>query len=123
MYPKKLYLEVTTNCNMSCGMCVKHAPGSSISNKHLDIAVFKKLLPYLPHIQTLVLNGIGEPLLHPDLLWMISKAHEQMAGKRAGETPGKRAGETPGKRAGETSEECWIGFQTNGLLLHSQNSF
>jgi hypothetical protein len=106
-------------------MCVKHAPGSSISNKHLDIAVFKKLLPYLPHIQTLVLNGIGEPLLHPDLLWMISKAHEQMAGKRAGETPGKRAGETPGKRAGETSdkrvgetsEECWIGFQTNGLLL------
>ena len=105
-------------------MCVKHAPGSSISNKHLDIAVFNKLLPYLPHIQTLVLNGIGEPLLHPDLLWMISKAHEQMAGKRAGETPGKRAGETPGKRASETSDkragetsDCWIGFQTNGLLL------
>jgi putative metalloenzyme radical SAM/SPASM domain maturase len=109
MYPKKLYLEVTTNCNMSCGMCVKQAPGSSISNKHLDIAVFNKLLPHLPHIQTLVLNGIGEPLLHPDLLWMISKAHERMAGKRASETPGKRASETP--------EEYWIGFQTNGLLL------
>ena len=70
MYPKKLYLEVTTNCNMSCGMCVKQAPGSSISNKHLNIAVFNKLLP---HMQTLVLNGIGEPLLHPDLLWMIPK--------------------------------------------------
>jgi putative metalloenzyme radical SAM/SPASM domain maturase len=101
MYPKKLYLEVTTNCNMSCGMCVKQAPGSSISDQHLDIAVFNKLLPYLPHIQKLVLNGIGEPLLHPDLLWMISKAHEKMADKRAS----------------ETSEECWIGFQTNGLLL------
>ena len=109
MYPQKLYLEVTTNCNMSCGMCVKHASGSSISNKHLDIAVFKKLLPSLPHIQALVLNGIGEPLLHPDLLWMISKAHEQMADKRASETSDKRAS--------ETSEECWIGFQTNGLLL------
>jgi putative metalloenzyme radical SAM/SPASM domain maturase len=117
MYPKKLYLEVTTNCNMSCGMCVKHASGSSISNKHLDIAVFKKLLPSLPHIQALVLNGIGEPLLHPDLLWMISKAHEQMADKRASETSDKRASETSDKRASETSEECWIGFQTNGLLL------
>ena len=84
MYPKKLYLEVTTNCNMSCGMCVKNAPGSSISNQHLNIAIFKKLLPYLSHVQELVLNGIGEPLLHPDLLWMISKAHEQMADKRAG---------------------------------------
>jgi putative metalloenzyme radical SAM/SPASM domain maturase len=101
MYPKKLYLEVTTNCNMSCGMCVKNAPGSSISNQHLDIAVFNKLLPHLPHIQVLVLNGIGEPLLHPDLLWMISRAHEQMANKLAD----------------KTSEESWIGFQTNGLLL------
>jgi putative metalloenzyme radical SAM/SPASM domain maturase len=109
MYPKKLYLEVTTNCNMSCGMCVKQAPGSSISNKHLDIAIFNKLMPHLPHVQTLVLNGIGEPLLHPDLLRMISKAHEQMADKRAIETSGKRAS--------ETSEEYWIGFQTNGLLL------
>jgi len=97
-------------------MCVKQAPGSSISNQHLDIAVFNKLVPHLPHIQELVLNGIGEPLLHPDLLWMISKAHEQMADKRAGETSDKRAGETSDKRAGETSD-CWIGFQTNGLLL------
>jgi putative metalloenzyme radical SAM/SPASM domain maturase len=32
---------------------------------------------------------------------MISKAHEEMADKLAG----------------ETSEDCWIGFQTNGLLL------
>jgi putative metalloenzyme radical SAM/SPASM domain maturase len=111
MYPKKLYLEVTTNCNMSCGMCVKNAPGSSISNQHLNIAIFKKLLPYLSHVQELVLNGIGEPLLHPDLLWMISKAHEQMADKRASETSDKRAG--------ETSEDCWTGFQTNGLLLTS----
>ncbi len=101
MHPKKLYLEVTTNCNMSCGMCVKQAPGSSISNKHLDVAVFNKLLPCIPHIQALVLSGIGEPLLHPDLLWMIAKAHEQMADKRAS----------------ETSEKSWIGFQTNGLLL------
>jgi putative metalloenzyme radical SAM/SPASM domain maturase len=108
MYPKKLYLEVTTNCNMSCGMCVKQAPGSSISNKHLDIAVFNKLLPHLPHIQTLVLNGIGEPLLHPDLLWMISMAREQMADKRACETSDKRAC--------ETADYC-IGFQTNGVLL------
>jgi putative metalloenzyme radical SAM/SPASM domain maturase len=90
-------------------MCVKQAPGSSISDQHLDIAVFNKLLPHLSHIQKLVLNGIGEPLLHPDLLWMISKAHEQMADKRACETSDKRAC--------ETSEDCWIGFQTNGLLL------
>ncbi len=74
-------------------MCVKQAPGSAISNKHLDISIFNRLLPALPHLKGLVLNGIGEPLLHPDLLSMISVARRRMPRK------------------------SWIGFQTNGILL------
>ncbi len=93
MYPKKLYLEITTNCNMSCGMCVKQAPGSLISNKHQDISVFNRLLPVFPKLGALVLNGIGEPLMNPHLLAMVSTARERMG------------------------TESWVGFQTNGLLL------
>ena len=74
-------------------MCVKQAPGSLISNKHQDISVFNRLLPVFPKLKSLVLNGIGEPLMHPHLLAMISMARERMAKK------------------------SWVGFQTNGLLL------
>lgn len=78
---------------MQCGMCVKQAPGSDISDKHLDFQLFQRLMPSFPKLEALVLNGIGEPLLHPQLLDMVSVAAKCM------------------------DRNCWIGFQTNGLLL------
>lgn len=93
MPPRKLYVEVTTRCNMQCGMCVKYAPGSSISNKHLDFGLYHRIAPILPHLEALVLNGIGEPLLHPDLVGMVGLARKGMPG------------------------DSLIGFQTNGQLL------
>lgn len=93
MFPRKLYVETTTRCNMQCGMCVKHVSGSSISNKHLDFELYRRIMPGLPHLEALVLNGIGEPLLHPDLARMVALARSAMP------------------------PESWIGFQTNGLLL------
>ena len=93
MFPKKLYVEITTRCNMHCGMCVKHVPGSCISNTNMDPDTFSRLKPALPWVEELVLNGIGEPLLHPDLVSMVSLAAALM------------------------KTDSFIGFQTNGLLL------
>jgi len=93
MHPRKLYVETTTRCNMQCGMCVKQAPGSDISDKHLDFRIFQRLTSSFPHLDALVLNGIGEPLLHPKLIDMVSLAAHRM------------------------TTNSWIGFQTNGLLL------
>jgi len=94
MYPRKLYVETTTRCNMQCGMCVKQAPGSDISDKLLDFELFQRLTSSFSHLEALVLNGIGEPLLHPQLVDMVGLAAKLM------------------------DRSSWIGFQTNGLLLN-----
>ena len=92
-YPTKMQVEVTTRCNMRCAMCVKAAPESDIPEADLRLDDFRKLGGALEHCEALVLNGIGEPLLHPDLPAMATFARERMP------------------------ERGWIGFQTNGLLV------
>ncbi|MFH0784058.1 MAG: radical SAM/SPASM family putative metalloenzyme maturase [Pseudomonadota bacterium] len=95
-HPKKIYVELTTRCNLHCRMCVKYAAGSCIVEEDLPFEVFKNLRPSLAHAKTLILNGIGEPLLHPDLWRIIRFARAHMP-------------------TGAT-----IGFQSNGLLLDGE---
>lgn len=91
--PSRLYVEVTTRCNLRCAMCVKESSGQAIPEGHMSRATFSRLAPAFPGLEALVLNGIGEPLLHPRLEEFIE------AGRRAMPDAG------------------WIGFQTNGQLL------
>lgn len=77
-YPEKIYLETTTRCNLRCPMCVKFAPGSRIEEMDLDPAAFERLIPVLPHVRRLILNGIGEPLLHPQLDAFIARARAHL---------------------------------------------
>lgn len=91
--PRKVYLETTTRCNLRCRMCLKYAQGSCIEEGDLEMALFRHLLPSLRHTHFLVLNGLGEPLLHPHLALMIAQAREVMPAQGQ------------------------IGFQSNGLLL------
>ena len=92
-YPRKLFVETTTRCNLGCFMCVKQSEGCAMTEGDLSPALFAALEPAFPHLEALVLNGIGEPLLNPRLDEYIRRAKRLMA-------------------AGS-----WIGFQTNGLLL------
>lgn len=98
LYPVRLQVETTTRCNMNCSMCVKYAPDSLIREADLKLDVFKKLGPALEHCEALVLNGIGEPLLNPDLADMAAFARERMP------------------------DTGWIGFQTNGLLFTKEKA-
>lgn len=92
-HPTKLFVETTTRCNLSCFMCVKQADGCGISEGDLAPATFAALEPVLPTAEALILNGIGEPLLHPGLEDFIAAAKRLMP-------------------AGS-----WVGFQSNGMLL------
>jgi putative metalloenzyme radical SAM/SPASM domain maturase len=92
-FPSKLFVETTTRCNLKCQMCVKHTGDSDIPEGDLTMDTFTALEPALPHTEALVLNGIGESLLHPELEDFIRRAKELMP-------------------AGS-----WVGFQSNGLLL------
>ena len=77
-YPHKVYLELTTRCNLHCSMCVKYAPNSCIPENDMEMDVFKRLLPSLAGVETLILNGIGESLLHPHLMEIIRLADRYM---------------------------------------------
>ncbi|ABQ27742.1 radical SAM/SPASM domain-containing protein [Geotalea uraniireducens] len=92
-YPSKLFVEATTRCNLGCFMCVKQTDGCGMTEGDLTPGIFAAVEPALPHLEALILNGIGEPLLNPHLAEFIRKAKRLMPATG------------------------WIGFQSNGLLL------
>jgi len=59
-------IELTTRCPLQCKMCIRR---ESADWQYQDMALedFEKLLPYLRDVETIVLEGWGESLLHKDL--------------------------------------------------------
>ena len=98
-YPSGLFVELTTRCNLGCIMCVKQTRGCGISEGDMSPATFALLAPAFPHLEALVLNGVGEPLIHPGLEEFIRLAKDSMPA------------------------EGWVGFQSNGLLLTGRRAF
>jgi putative metalloenzyme radical SAM/SPASM domain maturase len=74
-------------------MCVKNTGSGYIPDMDFPVNLFEKIAPALPHAETLILNGIGEPLLYPVLEELIIKSKELMP------------------------PQARIGFQSNGMLL------
>ncbi len=91
--PSKLFVETTSRCNLGCFMCVKQTEGGCIAEGDLSDAHFAALEPAFPTLEALILNGVGEPLLHPRLEAFIRRAKALMPAA------------------------SWVGFQSNGLLL------
>ncbi|MBK5275988.1 MAG: radical SAM/SPASM family putative metalloenzyme maturase [Desulfuromonadales bacterium] len=91
--PSKLFVETTTRCNLNCFMCVKQNRGSDICEGDFSPELFTRLEPAFPHLEALILNGIGEPLLNPHLESFIHRAKKLMPASG------------------------WIGFQSNGHLM------
>jgi putative metalloenzyme radical SAM/SPASM domain maturase len=92
-HPSRLFVEVTTKCNLTCGMCVRQNDDGGIREGSMSADTFDALVPAFPHLEALILNGIGESLLHPSLEAFIERAKSCMP------------------------EDSWVGFQTNGMLL------
>ncbi len=98
-YPAKLFVEVTTRCNLGCFMCVKQTDGCGMTEGDLTPEIFAALEPAFPNLEALVLNGVGEPLLNPHLETFIRRAKSLMPATG------------------------WVGFQSNGLLLSVSRAF
>jgi MoaA/NifB/PqqE/SkfB family radical SAM enzyme len=98
-FPRTLFVEVTTRCNLACPMCVKNTPGWRGGEGHMAWEVFERLAPALLHAESVILNGIGEPLLHPDLPRMITLTRARQP------------------------KDGWCGLQTNGLLLDERSAW
>lgn len=97
-HPTKLFVETTSRCNLNCFMCVKQTADAGVSEGDLADTTFARLAEALPTLEALVLNGVGEPLLHPRLEAFIRLAKERMPA------------------------HGWVGFQTNGVLLSEQRA-
>jgi radical SAM protein with 4Fe4S-binding SPASM domain len=93
--PSELQLEVTGSCNLSCQMClVAYRPrlGRSAS---LSIDIVRTILDDVPSVRRLTLQGLGEPLLAPDLDLIVAEA---------------------------VSRDIEVGFNTNGTLLSRERA-
>jgi MoaA/NifB/PqqE/SkfB family radical SAM enzyme len=88
--PTELQVEVTASCNLRCPMClVAYRDPVGRASGAMPLPLFRRLLDELP-LQRLTLQGLGEPLLCPDLPAMVELASAR-------------------------GIEC--GFNTNGTLL------
>ncbi len=68
----RIYLEITTCCNLSCSFC----PGTSRPAVFLTPERFSVLAQKLrPYSRYLYLHVMGEPLLHPQLAELLATCH------------------------------------------------
>lgn len=65
-------IELTTRCPLACRMCIRE--GRDWRAHDMSLADFTKLVPHLRNVETVVLQGWGEPLLHRDLVDVVRLA-------------------------------------------------
>lgn len=71
---KKIYIEITNNCNLNCSFCSKVEK----PRRNMTLEEFKHILSEIkPYTQNIYLHVKGEPLLHKELLSFLSEAEKQ----------------------------------------------
>lgn len=71
---KKVYIEITSVCNLSCVFC----PPTARAKGFIQVDTFKKVLDQVKaHTDYIYLHVKGEPLMHPKLDELLDAAHER----------------------------------------------
>ncbi|MBI5234059.1 MAG: SPASM domain-containing protein [Deltaproteobacteria bacterium] len=72
-------IEITNVCNLRCKMCAQATDKwrKDVPPKTLSLAGFKEIIDQIPYINMALMNGVGEPLLNPNLVDMIDYAHSK----------------------------------------------
>jgi MoaA/NifB/PqqE/SkfB family radical SAM enzyme len=69
--PRTLYLESTNRCDSKCQTCVRTFQTLE-PPKDLTLAEVQRIVDPLPEVERVVLHGVGEPLLNPELFAIIA---------------------------------------------------
>ena len=81
MGPSSVHIDVTNSCNAACVTCWDHSPllttprPASWKRRRLPLDRFHALLTQLAalgSVRHVVLSGMGDPLVHPDIYTMIA---------------------------------------------------
>ncbi|MGE5385935.1 MAG: radical SAM protein, partial [Betaproteobacteria bacterium] len=67
--PTLANIEITTRCNLGCPACDRTQ--RKLRSRHMSQADFRHVLTRLPHACRVVLVGLGEPLMHPEVVDFI----------------------------------------------------
>lgn len=66
-------IEITTYCNAKCFYC----PNEFLEHRHISFTLFTEIIDLLPTQSDLLLQGTGEPLLHPQFWEMVEYAKQK----------------------------------------------
>ena len=66
-FPKEMDIEITSYCNYRCTMCPHSLTGNHCAN-NMSFEQLKKLQDLFPYCKRVMIQGDGEPLVHPDFI-------------------------------------------------------
>ena len=69
--PRTLYLETTNRCDSKCQTCIRTFQTLE-PPRDLTLAEVQRLLEQVPSVERVVLHGIGEPLLNPQIFDIVA---------------------------------------------------
>ena len=69
--PRRLQIEPTTLCNLCCTTCPHKNLPESRRGKSMSFEFFKRIVEQVRGVRDIKLQGLGEPLLSPDLPAML----------------------------------------------------
>lgn len=78
--PTLVNIEITTRCNLGCPACARTQ--LKLHSHFMSRDNFRRVLAHLPHAARIVLVGLGEPLMHPEVIDFIKLAVAE--GRRVG---------------------------------------
>jgi MoaA/NifB/PqqE/SkfB family radical SAM enzyme len=67
--PTSATIEVTERCNLNCVMCERRKGG--MQNREMPLETYRRILDKVPTLQQVTLLGLGETLLHRDILEIL----------------------------------------------------
>ena len=70
---KKIYLEITNRCNLSCSFCLRSDRATAFMRPEDFRAILGKIKDHTDH---LALHVLGEPLLHPEFGEILALCQE-----------------------------------------------
>jgi MoaA/NifB/PqqE/SkfB family radical SAM enzyme len=76
--PRELYLESTNRCNELCDQCPRTHLGRE-ADRDLSLDEVIRITDQLPALERVVLHGLGEPLLNPQLPAIVAHLRERGA--------------------------------------------
>jgi MoaA/NifB/PqqE/SkfB family radical SAM enzyme len=74
--PQAVYLEPYFGCNFRCFCCI-HGSEHHIEPEQLSPSIFEKIKPVIGQVRHVLITGLGEPLLNPNILDYLGYLREQ----------------------------------------------